>query len=109
MAASYRTSLGDRRLNSLEQIDIWRFNADMKKAGVGPAMADSTFRLLRALLGYAVQDRRVAYNPVSAIAPTPVARAEVRIVTPGEVGRMVLEIVLKRGGHVGQVTKVPWA
>lgn len=87
--------LGNRPLNSLEQTDVRRFVADLKKAGVGPAMTDSTFRLLRALLGYAVQDRRLAYNPASGVAPSPVGRKEVRIVTPDEVERIADEVPVR--------------
>ena len=77
--------LGDRRLNSLEAGDLRHFIADLQADGVGIAMIDSCYRLVRSVLNMAVRDRRIPYNPAAGITPPRGERREYEL--PASCGR----------------------
>jgi integrase len=84
--------LGRRRINTLEPADIRRFLADLESDGVGRAMIDSCFRLLRSVLAQAVRDRRISRNPASGVAPPRADARTMRFLTADEVTSIADEV-----------------
>lgn len=84
--------LGERRLASIAKADIRRLFADMSSAGKGPATISGTQRLLHRLLALAVDEDRIARNPVHGVKVERGQQREARFLNEDEVQRIADEV-----------------
>ncbi len=84
--------LGGRSLESVTKADIKTLLADMRAAGKGPATLEAVARLLHRLFAVAVEEDRIAKNPVSRVEVEKVAPREPHFLTQDEVRRIAEEV-----------------
>ena len=85
-------TLADVPLNKITPATVRDLLAKLSKAGVGASSVSAAHRVLRTVLGRAVEDGRIARNP-AATAPAPAARKRaVRFLTAAEVSTIADEV-----------------
>lgn len=84
--------LGERRLASITKADVRMFFADLSSAGKGPATISGIQRLLHRLLALAVDEDRIARNPVQGVKVERGQQREARFLNEDEVQCIAGEI-----------------
>jgi integrase len=85
-------ALGNKQLGAVTKADGKVFLADIRAAGKGAATINAVRRLLHRLFAVAVEEDRIAKNPVSGVEVQRVDPREPRFLTQDEVRSIVVEV-----------------
>jgi integrase len=79
---------GPRGLASIQPVEIRRFIADLQADGIAPRTIRNTYRVLHAVMGSAVENRRIGQNPCVGVSLPAARRRDMLVLTAEQVEQL---------------------